>query len=222
MKEIQLRGISKEIKGVAVLKDIDMVLKSGTIYGLRGKNGCGKTMLMRTICGLIIPTKGEVVIGDKVLHKDMAFPQSIGALIENPSFLPQYTGFKNLKMLGSIQGNISDEDIKLAMKRVGLEPNDTRIYRKYSLGMKQKLGIANAIMGEPEIIVLDEPINALDEESVKKVKDVLIQLRDKGKLVILACHDKEELEYLSDAIFLMKDGSVVGMEELANEDHEAS
>ena len=126
MKEIQLRGISKEIKGVTVLKDIDMVLKSGTIYGLRGKNGCGKTMLMRTICGLIIPTKGEVIIEDKVLHKDIAFPHSICALIENPSFLPQYTGFKNLKMLGSIQGNISHEDIELAMERVGLDSKDTR------------------------------------------------------------------------------------------------
>jgi len=222
MKEIQLIGISKKIKGIPVLKDINMVLKSGTIYGLRGKNGCGKTMLMRTICGLIIPTEGEVIIEGQVLHKDIAFPKSIGALIENPSFLPQYTGFKNLKMLGSIQGNISDDDIKLAMERVGLEPEDARIYRKYSLGMKQKLGIANGIMGEPDIIVLDEPINALDEESVKKVKDVLIELRDKGKLIMIACHDKEELEYLSDAIFLMKDGSIVGMEEIANEDHEAS
>ncbi len=222
MKEIQLIGISKKIKGISVLKDINMVLKPGTIYGLRGKNGCGKTMLMRTICGLIIPTEGEVIIEGQVLHKDIAFPKSIGALIENPSFLPQYPGFQNLKMLGSIQGNISDDDIKLAMERVGLEHKDARIYRKYSLGMKQKLGIANGIMGEPDIIVLDEPINALDEESVRKVKDVLIELRDKGKLIVIACHDKEELEYLSDAIFLMKDGSIVGMEGIANEDHEAS
>lgn len=222
MKEVRLKGISKEIKGITVLKDIDLVMTPGTIYGLRGKNGCGKTMLMRTICGLIIPTKGEVVIGEQVLHKDIAFPKSLGALIENPSFLPQYTGFRNLKMLGSIQGNVSDEDIRLALERVGLDPADPRTYRKYSLGMKQKLGIANAIMGEPDMIVLDEPINALDEESVKKVKDVLIELRDKGKLIIIACHDKEELEYLSDVIFLMREGSVVGTEELTNENHEAS
>lgn len=222
MTKIELRGISKNIKGVTVLKDIDMVMESGVIYGLKGKNGCGKTMLMRMICGLIIPTKGEVVIGGKVLHKDIAFPESIGALIENPSFLPQYTGFKNLKMLGSIQGNISDEEIELAMERVGLDYKDTRTYRKYSLGMKQKLGIANAIMGEPDLIVLDEPINALDEESVKKVRDVLVKLRSQGKLVIIACHDKEELEYLSDMIFKMKDGSIVGMEETADENSEAS
>lgn len=210
MMEIQLREISKDIKGVTILDNINMTLKAGTIYGLRGKNGCGKTMLMRTICGLIIPTEGEVIIDNKVLHKDIAFPQSIGALIENPSFLQQYTGFKNLKMLGSIQGKISDEDIKLSLSRVGLDYKDGRTYKKYSLGMKQKLGIANAIMGEPDIIILDEPINALDEESVKKVKDVLIELRDKGRLIIIACHDREELEYLSDTIFLMKDGRVVG------------
>lgn len=210
MMEIKLKGVSKDIKGVRILKDINMTLKGGTIYGLRGKNGCGKTMLMRTICGLLIPTKGEVIIEDEVLHRDIAFPKSIGVLIENPSFLQQYTGFQNLKMLAGIQGSIGDEDIRLAMQQVGLEPDDKRIYKKYSLGMKQKLGIANAVMGEPDIIVLDEPINALDEESVKKVKDVLIKLRDQGKLIIIACHDREELEYLSDTIFVMKDGVITG------------
>lgn len=210
MMEIKLKGVSKDIKGVRILKDINMTLKGGTIYGLRGKNGCGKTMLMRTICGLLIPTKGEVIIEDEVLHRDIAFPKSIGVLIENPSFLQQYTGFQNLKMLAGIQGSIGDEDIRLAMQQVGLEPDDKRIYKKYSLGMKQKLGIANAVMGDPDIIVLDEPINALDEESVKKVKDVLIKLRDQGKLIIIACHDREELEYLSDIIFVMKDGVITG------------
>lgn len=210
MMEIKLKGVSKDIKGVRILKDINMTLKGGTIYGLRGKNGCGKTMLMRTICGLLIPTKGEVIIEDEVLHRDIAFPKSIGVLIENPSFLQQYTGFQNLKMLAGIQGSIGDEDIRLAMQQVGLEPDDKRIYKKYSLGMKQKLGIANAVMGEPDIIVLDEPINALDEESVKRVKDVLIKLRDQGKLIIIACHDREELEYLSDIIFVMKDGVITG------------
>ncbi len=209
MMEIRLKGVSKEIKKTMILKDINMTLKGGTIYGLRGKNGCGKTMLMRTICGLLIPTKGEVIIGDDVLHRDIAFPESIGALIENPAFLQQYTGFLNLKLLAGLKGTIKDEEIRLAMEQVGLDPDDKRTYRKYSLGMKQKLGIANAIMGEPDIIVLDEPINALDEESVKKVRDILIRLRDQGKLIIIACHDREELEYLSDVIFVMKDGVIM-------------
>ena len=133
---------------------------------------------------------------------------------ENPSFLPQYTGFKNLKLLAGLTGNISDDEIRTALERVGLDPEDKRIYRKYSLGMKQKLGIANAIMGEPDIIILDEPINALDEESVKKIKKVLLEIRDKGKLIIIACHDREELEYLSDIIYEIKDGSIVDRKEL--------
>lgn len=209
MIEIQLKNINKKIKGITILEDINLVFRSGQIYGLRGRNGCGKTMLMRTICGLMIPTGGEVVINGKVLHKDIKFPESIGALIENPSFLPHYTGYKNLKMLAELGGDVSDEDIESAMEKVGLDVEDKRIYRKYSLGMRQKLGIANALMGEPDIIILDEPINALDEESVEKVRNSLIELREKGKLIIIACHDKEELEYLSDVIFVLKDGRVV-------------
>lgn len=212
MIEVQLKNICKTIKGTTILEDVNLLFQSGQIYGLRGRNGCGKTMLMRTICGLMLPTDGEVVIDGKVLHKDIAFPESIGALIENPSFLPQYTGYKNLKMLAELGGNISAAQIESALERVGLERKDRRTYRKYSLGMKQKLGIANAIMGEPDIIILDEPINALDEESVARVKDCLIELRDKGKLIIIACHDKEELEYLSDVIFKLEDGKVIGRE----------
>lgn len=209
MSDVIINNLKKSIKGTTVLKDINLKMQSGTIYGLRGKNGCGKTMLMRCVCGLIIPTDGSIEIDGEVLHKDIKFPRSIGALIENPSFLPQYTGYKNLKMLASLTGNISDEDIKIALERVGLDPDDKRIYRKYSLGMKQKLGIANAIMGEPDIIVLDEPINALDEESVSNIKQVLIDLSREDKLIIVACHDREELEYLCDVIFEMKDGSIV-------------
>lgn len=212
MTEVDIIDMSKRIKSNLVLDKVNMKLKSGNIYGFRGQNGCGKTMLMRCICGLIIPTEGKVIIDGKQLHRDIKIPPSIGALIENPSFLPQYTGYKNLKMLASLTGNISDEEIVLAMKRVGLEPKDKRSYRKYSLGMKQKLGIANAIMGEPDIIILDEPINALDEESVTIVKNVLHELKMKEKLIVIACHDREELEYLCNIVYVIKNGQVVGME----------
>lgn len=212
MTDIKIENVSKKIKSNMILKNIDMELTSGHIYGFRGKNGCGKTMLMRCICGLIIPTAGKIIINGKELHKDIKIPESIGALIENPAFLPQYTGFKNLKMLASLKGKINDEEVKLAIKRAGLDPNDKRTYKKYSLGMKQKLGIANAIMGEPDIIVLDEPINALDEISVENVKKVFLELKEKGKLIIAACHDREELEYLCDIIYELKDGEIVGME----------
>lgn len=209
MSEIKIEGLSKSIKGALILDKVSITLTSGKIYGLRGKNGSGKTMLMRAMVGLLIPDSGFVIINGKTLHKDISFPESIGILIENPSFLPQYTGFKNLKLLAGLTGGISDEEIRTALNRVGLDPEDTRTYRKYSLGMKQKLGIANAIMGEPDIIILDEPINALDEDSVKKIKKVLLEIRDKDKLIVIACHDREELEYLSDIIFEIKEGSIV-------------
>ena len=217
MSEIKIEDLSKQIKGALILDKVSITLASGKIYGLRGKNGSGKTMLMRAMAGLLIPDSGSVIINGKTLHKDISFPESIGILIENPSFLPQYTGFKNLKLLAGLTGGISDEDIKTALDRVGLDPEDKRTYRKYSLGMKQKLGIANAIMGEPDIIILDEPINALDEESVKKIKKVLLEIRDKDKLIIIACHDREELEYLSDIIYEIKDGSIVDRKEITND-----
>ncbi|MBO7449461.1 MAG: ATP-binding cassette domain-containing protein [Clostridiales bacterium] len=214
MSEIKIEDLSKSIKGALILDKVSITLTSGKIYGLRGKNGSGKTMLMRAMSGLLIPDSGSVIINGKTLHKDISFPESIGILIENPAFLPQYTGFKNLKLLAGLTGDISDDEIRTALDRVGLDPEDKRTYRKYSLGMKQKLGIANAIMGEPDIIILDEPINALDEESVKKIKKVLLEIRDKDKLIIIACHDREELEYLSDIIYEIKDGSIVDRKEL--------
>ena len=209
-----VKNVSKKIKDAVILNDISVSFSSGRIYGLKGKNGSGKTMLMRTVAGLLIPDSGSVVINGRTLHKDMSFPDSIGILIENPAFLPQYTGFKNLKLLASLSSGISDEDIRTALERVGLDPDDKRTYRKYSLGMKQKLGIANAIMGEPDIIILDEPINALDEETVQKIKEVLLGIRDNDKLIIIACHDREELEYLSDVIYEIKDGSVIDRKEI--------
>ena len=193
MIEVELKNISKTIHKTPILHDINLKFHSGAIYGLKGKNGCGKTMLMRTICGLMIPSTGTVSINGKVLMKDIEFPESIGALIENPAFLPQYTGYKNLCMLASLRSDIDKEAVAEAMRRVQLDPEDKRVYRKYSLGMKQKLGIANAIM----------------EASVEQVKKVLVDLRERDHLIIIACHDREELEYLSDEIIEIKDGTVV-------------
>ena len=214
MIKVRLEEINKKIKGNIILSDINIELFGGKIYGLKGQNGCGKTMLMRTICGLLLPDSGRVIVNGKVLHVDMDFPDSIGALIENPAFLPRYSGMDNLRLLAALEKKLNIRDVRTAMERVGLNPDDKKIYKKYSLGMKQKLGIANAIMGEPQIIILDEPINALDEDSVAKVKDVLISLRDKDRLIVIACHDKEELEFLSDEIIEMKEGRIIGRKEL--------
>lgn len=212
MKGIIVEGLSKSIKGTKILDNVNMEMEPGRIYGLRGRNGCGKTMIMRSLCGLIIPDEGTVTINGEILHTDIKFPRSVGVLIENPSFLPQYTGYRNLEMLANLAGGIKKEDILTALLRVGLDPNDKRTYRKYSLGMKQKLGIANAIMGEPDIIILDEPINALDEQTVADIRTELIKLRNLGKVIVIACHDREELEYLCDVIFEIRDGTVAGCE----------
>lgn len=208
---IKLTNVSKTMKGANVLDNINLELINGKIYGLKGKNGSGKTMLMRAICGLI-RTEGTIEIDGKILGKDMSFPESIGALIENPAFIGNYTGFKNLKVLASIQNRINDEDIRKALRLVQLDPNDKRTYRKYSLGMKQKLGIAAAFMENPDIIILDEPINALDEAAAKQIHEILDEQKKRGALIIIACHDKEELEMLSDEIIEIYEGKIVGIE----------
>lgn len=209
---IDICNMTKTIKNVNVLENINIRFEGGKIYGLRGKNGSGKTMLMRAITGLIIPTKGSININGDIIGKDISFPKSVGALIEQPSFISNYTGFKNLKLIATILNKIDDEQIKESIRTVGLDPEDKKKYKKYSLGMKQRLGIACAIMEEPDIIVLDEPINALDENGVDIVRRILHEEKERGTLIIVACHDKEELESLSNEIFTMESGRVVSHE----------
>ena len=206
---VRLEDYCKSFKSAEVLKNINLTLESGKVIGLKGKNGSGKTMLMRAISGLILPTSGKVYINDKELGRQISFPPSIGILIENPSFIGNYTGFKNLKVLASIQNRVSDEQIRKALNDIGLDPDDKRTYRKYSLGMKQKLGIAAAVMENPDIIILDEPINALDDVSVEKVHDILEEQKKRGAVIIIACHDKEELDQLSDEIIEISDGRII-------------
>ncbi len=208
---VKVEDYCKMIKKVPVLSHIDMELSSGKIYGFKGKNGSGKTMLMRAICGLILPTNGHILINGEELGKDISFPRSIGALLENPSFLNQYNGFKNLQLIAGIQKKIGDEQIRDSLIEVGLEPDDKRTYRKYSLGMKQRLGIAAAIMEEADIIILDEPINALDESGAALVRTIIQKLRNQGSLVIIACHDTEELKFLSDEIYTLSDVKSLAM-----------
>lgn len=207
---VRLEDYCKSFKSAEVLKNINLTLESGKVIGLKGKNGSGKTMLMRAISGLILPTSGKVYINDKELGRQNSFPPSIGILIENPSFISNYTGFKNLKILASIQNRISDDEIRDAIRKVGLDPDDKRTFKKYSLGMKQRLGIAAAIMERPDIVILDEPINALDEAGAGLIKGLLDELKANGSLIIIACHDTEELNYLSDEIYEIYDGEITG------------
>lgn len=209
--KVELKNVSKRLNDVTVLEDISLTLESGTIYGLKGKNGCGKTMLMRMMAGLIYPTSGTVSIDGEILHKDIATPRSIGILIENPAFLPGYTGQRNLELLAGLTGKADRTQIAKTMSRVGLDPNDKRTYRKYSLGMKQRLGIACALMECPDLILLDEPINAIDEKGVHKIWEALQEEKQRGALIVLACHDTEELTSLADQIITIEEGKICGI-----------
>lgn len=206
---ITLDKAAKTIHGAQVLKSVSLELVSGRVYGLMGPNGSGKTMLMRLACGLILPSSGSVEIDGKRLGRDMDFPESVGLLIESPAFLPSYTGYKNLELLASIKGRVSAEDLRNALRDVGLEPADKRKYRKYSLGMKQRLGLAAAIMEKSDLLILDEPTNALDREGVKLVPELVKREKKRGALVLLTCHDSALLREMSDTIILIEEGRAV-------------
>lgn len=210
---IEITDLVKDIKGKRIIDHVNLHLESGKITGLKGVNGSGKTMLMRLVCGLITPTSGSIVINGKRLGKDITFPESVGILIENPAFLDAYSGFDNLKLLASIKHSVGPEEIRQTIARVGLDPDDKKKYRKYSLGMKQRLGIAAAVMEEPDIIILDEPTNALDSDGVAMLKEILHDQRERGALVLISCHDLPTLQELSDEIYLMESGALRSYEE---------
>lgn len=210
MAQIDVIQLSKTIHRNEVLNQITCSMESGKIYGIQGINGSGKTMLMRLMIGLIRPSSGTVLIDGKELGKEIEFPESIGFLLENPTFLDRYTGYQNLEMLASIKKEISADEIKEVLQTVGLnEEAANKKYRKYSLGMKQRLGIAAAIMEKPEIVILDEPTNALDISGVETVKEIIRAQKKRGALVIISCHDLSILEELSDEIIKMEEGKVV-------------
>lgn len=205
MKKIQIKNLSKEIKGKYILGNINLTFEQGKIYGLYGRNGSGKTMLLRALAGLLIPTEGEIDMDGKILHKDMDFPENVGIIIENTSLLPQFDGFTNLKQLGKIRNVATDEDIDKALDTVGLK-GETKKVKAYSLGMRQRLSIAQAIFEKPELLLLDEPTNALDENYISKVREILLKEKDRGAIVIIASHNKDDLGILADEIISMSDG----------------
>ena len=198
----------KKLEQMRSSAEFTLSMEKGKVYGLQGKNGCGKSMLMRVICGLVLSTVGEVKIDGKILGKEFSFPPSVGVFIEKPGFLDSYSGFQNLMMLASIKGQISGAEVKDVLKRVGLQDVMYKKYRKYSLGMKQKLGIAAAIMEKPELIILDEPSNALDEKSEEILWQIVGEEKERGALILISCHTTETLEKVSDEIFRMDMGQI--------------
>ncbi len=208
MMTIEVKNVSKTIRRQPVIQHASLSMQSGRIYGLQGINGSGKTMLMRLISGLIVPTDGWILINGKLLGKDLAFPERMGLFLENPAFLDRYSGFHNLKMLSSIQNRIGDSQIRSALDQVGLDPFDHKHYRKFSLGMKQRLGIAAAIMEAPDLILLDEPTNSLDTDGIALVKKILAAERARGALILISCHDFSILQEMSDEIFVLESGQI--------------
>lgn len=206
MHNVVLMNVSKTIGHDDVLKNISATFESGNIYGIFGRNGSGKTMLFRAICGLIKITTGEIYFNDFKLHRDVSYAPNVGVIIETPSFWKQFSGFENLKMLAAIQGKITDVEIAESLQRVGLDPNDKRPVKKYSLGMKQRLAIAQGIMEKPDLIVFDEPTNALDEEAINLLRQILIEEKARGAIVLIASHNKDDIRLLSDVFMKMESG----------------
>lgn len=206
---IVIDNVSKTLKGNKVLDHIDYVFEEGKIYGLFGRNGCGKTMFLRMIAGLIIPDEGTVTIDGKVLHKNISFPESTGIVIEHMEMLPEYSAYDNLKILAKINKIVNDEDIIKVMQDVGLDPYSKKKVRKYSLGMKQRLNIAQAIFENQKIILLDEPTNAIDEDGIQLIYEKLKELRADGATIIMATHNKEDIEELCDEIIRIDGGRIV-------------
>lgn len=206
---IALDKVSLRIKKTEILKGISAEFDDGQIHGIVGRNGSGKTMLMKCICGFVRPTGGKVTINDKVVGKDMDFPDNMGIIIENPGFIPYYSGLKNLKELAALNKKVNTEQIQKYMEMVGLEPGLRRPVKKYSLGMRQRLGIAQAIMENPSILMLDEPFNGLDIDGVEQMRKVMLRLKAEGKNVILASHNTEDIEILCDTVHEIKKGHMI-------------
>lgn len=208
MNMIKVNDLSLTIKSTDILKNINITFEKGKIHGLIGRNGSGKTMLMKCICGFVKPTEGTVYVDGKQIGKDCDFPENVGIIIETPGFIPYYSGYKNLKLLADLNKKINGDRIKETMKQVGLDPNLKRHVKKYSLGMKQRLGLAQAIMEKPDLLILDEPMNGLDKDGVADMREYLLDLKKQGKTIIIASHSVEDIEILCDTVCEMDKGVV--------------
>lgn len=203
---IEVNDLSLTLQKTEILKDITVRFEKGKIHGLIGRNGSGKTMLMKCILGFVRPTSGSVTVGGKRIGKDCDFPESVGIIIETPGFIPYYSGYRNLKLLADLNHKIGAEQIRQTMKQVGLDPDSKRHVRKYSLGMRQRLGLAQAIMEDPELLVLDEPMNGLDKEGVEDMRNYLLALKEQGKTILIASHSAEDISVLCDTVSEMDKG----------------
>ena len=205
---IEVQNVVKRFRDQVVLKNVSISFETGKIHGIVGRNGSGKTVLFKCICGLMHPEEGVILVNGKRVGRDVDMPEDIGAIIEAPGFLPNYSGYKNLRFLANIRRKIGKEEILNVLKTVGLDPESRKHVGKYSLGMRQRLGIAQAIMEDPEILILDEPMNGLDNAGVQDIRALLLELKAQGKTILLASHNHEDIAALCDTVHQM-DGGVL-------------
>ena len=205
---ISVKGLDLIIGKTQILKNINVEFDEGKIHGLIGRNGSGKTMLMKCICGFIKVTHGEIIVDGKRVSKDIDFPKDMGIIIETPGFIPYYSGYKNLKLLAGLNNKIGKDEIRDSMKKVGLDPDLKRHVKKYSLGMRQRLGLAPAIMEDPKILVLDEPFNGLDKDGVKEMREYLLSYKEQGKTILICSHSAEDISVLCDTVYEMEKGEL--------------
>ena len=205
---IEVKNVSLSIKENKILNNINVSFERGKIHGLIGRNGSGKTMLMKCICGFVKCTSGEIIVNGERVGKDVDFPSNTGIIIETPSFIPYYSGYKNLKLLAELNGTTKKEDVIASIESVGLDPKMKRSVKKYSLGMRQRLGFAQAIMDNPDILILDEPMNGLDVDGVDDIRKCLMELRNQGKTILIASHYAEDIEILCDTVHEIKKGYI--------------
>lgn len=208
MNIINVRDINLILGKTQILKDINVTFEAGKIHGLIGRNGSGKTMLMKCICGFIRPTSGEITVNGKRVGRDVDFPEDMGIIIETPGFIPYYSGYKNLKLLAGLNNRIGKDEIRNSMEQVGLDPDLKRHVRKYSLGMRQRLGLAQAIMENPKILILDEPFNGLDKDGVMEMREYLLSYKKQGKTILICSHSAEDISVLCDTVHEMDKGRI--------------
>ena len=206
---IQVNDIVLRFKKDILLDHVSYQCEQGKIHGIVGRNGSGKTLLMKCICGFIRPNEGHIYVRDKEIGKDIDFTPDTGIIIETPGFIPYYSGYRNLKVLAAINNRISLKDIENAMYQVGLDPTMKKRVATYSLGMRQRLGIAQAIMEDPSLIILDEPFNGLDKHGVEEMREYFLSLKKKGKTILLTSHNTEDIEYLCDTVVEMDHGKFI-------------
>ena len=206
MAMISVEHVSLTIGTAQILRDVSAQFEEGQIHGIVGRNGSGKTMLMKCICGFIRPDSGKIFVDGKQVVRDVDFPPDLGLLIETPGFVPYYSGLKNLELLAAINRRVSKERLNACMEQIGLGDAKNKRVSKYSMGMRQRLGIAQAIMEDPQLLILDEPLNGLDEQGVEDIRALLLELKGQGKTILLSSHNREDIDLLCDSVCKMAGG----------------